>query len=123
MLAIYTLAFPYVQALLGVYVLFSLMMMLVFKAPVLVAIISYLPVLMLLAHLLTSVIGLREFTEAHGLKASPRDVVRLMLAWFPYQLVAGLRRLPRGVASTPRHQQLGEDAARRRTPRPPQRRG
>lgn len=113
LLAIYTLAFPYVQALLGVYVLFSLMMMLVFKAPVLVAIISYLPVLMLLAHLLTSVIGLREFTEAHGLKASPRDVVRLILAWFPYQLVLAyaafraVSRQLRGISNWEKTQHVG----------------
>jgi cellulose synthase/poly-beta-1,6-N-acetylglucosamine synthase-like glycosyltransferase len=87
LLAAYTLAFPYTQAALGVYFLFSLMTMFAFKTPVLVALVSYLPVLALLANLLVSVVGLYEFTRAHGLKASPKAALRLALAWFPYQLV------------------------------------
>lgn len=97
-LAFYTLAFPHGQVLLGVYFLFSLGTMLLFKTPLIVALISYLPVLMLIAHFLTSVIGLYEFTEAHGLKASPWTVTRMAVAWFPYQLVlvyASLRAVAR----------------------------
>src|SRR5262249_30556399 len=51
-LAFYTLAFPEGQALLGIYFVFSLVTMLTFKTPVLVAMISFVPVLMLLAYLL-----------------------------------------------------------------------
>jgi cellulose synthase/poly-beta-1,6-N-acetylglucosamine synthase-like glycosyltransferase len=87
LLAAYTLAFPYTQAMLGVYFLFSLMTIFAFKAPVLVALVSYLPVLALLANLLVSVVGLYEFTRAHALPASPAAALRLALAWFPYQLV------------------------------------
>ncbi|MBA2809112.1 glycosyltransferase [Streptomyces sp. KM273126] len=86
-LAFYVLAFPHGQALLGVYLLFSLGMILLFKVPVLVALISYLPVLMLVAHFLTAVVGLYEFAEAHGLQATSSTVFRMALAWYPYQLV------------------------------------
>ncbi len=86
-LAFYTLAFPQFQALLGLYFLFSLVTVFSLKVPVQVALISYLPVVMLVAHFLVSVVGLREFTAAHDLKATRADVVRLALAWFPYQLV------------------------------------
>lgn len=86
-LAFYVLAFPHGQALLGIYLLISLGMILVLKVPVLIALVSYLPVLLLAAHFLTQAVGLYEFTEAHGLEASPGAVVRLAIAWFPFQMV------------------------------------
>lgn len=112
-LAWYTLAFPQAQALLGLYIPFSLLTMAAIKAPILVALISYMPVAMLLAHFLTAVLGLYEFTGAHGLQASPGTVVRLALAWFPYQLVlsyAALRaagRQARGVSNWEKTQHIG----------------
>lgn len=112
-LAVYTLAFPQAQALLAIYVPVSLLMMLAFKTPVLVALISYLPVAMLLAHLLTSVVGLYEFTGAHGLEASPKEVVRLALAWFPYQLLVSyaalraVRRQLKGAHDWEKTQHIG----------------
>jgi glycosyltransferase XagB len=87
LLAFYTLAFPQFQALLGLYVLFSLVTMFSLKVPVQVALISYLPVVMLVAQFLVSVVGLREFTAAHGLKLTRANLVHLALAWFPYQIV------------------------------------
>ena len=75
------------QALLGLYFLFSLLTMFSLKTPVQVALISYLPVVMVMAHFLVSVVGLREFTAAHGLKMTRADVVRMAFAWIPYQLV------------------------------------
>ena len=113
LLAVYTLAFPYIQALLGIYIVFSMAAIVAFKTPVWVAIVSYLPVLMLLAHVLTSVIGLREFTEAHGAEVSSRDMIRLILAWFPYQFVlayaAGraVSRQLRGISNWEKTQHVG----------------
>jgi cellulose synthase/poly-beta-1,6-N-acetylglucosamine synthase-like glycosyltransferase len=86
-LAFYVLAFPHGQALLGAYLLISLGMILVLKVPLLIALVSYLPVLLLTAHFLVAVVGLYEFTEAHGLEASPRAVIRMAIAWYPYQIV------------------------------------
>jgi hypothetical protein len=97
-LAFYTLAFPNVQAALGVYVPISLVMIVVLHAPVIVALFSYLPVLLLGAHFMIHVVGLYEFTEAHGLEASPLLVLKMAIAWFPYQMVlafAALRALHR----------------------------
>jgi cellulose synthase/poly-beta-1,6-N-acetylglucosamine synthase-like glycosyltransferase len=87
LLAAYTLAFPMFQAVLGLYFLFSLVTMFALKVPVQVALISYLPVVMLIAHFLVSAVGLREFTAAHGLKMTRGDLIRMALAWLPYQLV------------------------------------
>jgi glycosyltransferase XagB len=112
-LACYTLGFPQAQALLAIYVPLSLLMMLVFKTPVLVALISYLPVAMLFAHYLTSVVGLYEFTGAHGLQASPKAVLHMALAWFPYQLLISyaslraVRRQMQGVHNWEKTQHIG----------------
>lgn len=86
-LAFYVLAFPHGQALLGFYLLISVGMILVLKVPLMVALVSYLPVLLLVAHFLVAVVGLYEFAEAHGLEVSVKAVVRMAIAWYPYQIV------------------------------------
>jgi len=86
-LAWYTLAFPYGQAILGLYLPIAVLTAFVLRAPVPVALLSWLPVLLLVAHFVMSVVGLYEFTGAHGLKAAPSTVVRMAFTWFPYQLV------------------------------------
>jgi cellulose synthase/poly-beta-1,6-N-acetylglucosamine synthase-like glycosyltransferase len=112
-LAAYTLAFPYTQAFLGIYFIFALMSMFAFKVPVLVALVSYLPVLALLANLLVNVVGLKEFTRAHDLKASPMAAVRLAMAWTPYQIVLAyaalraVRRQMRGINTWEKTQHVG----------------
>lgn len=112
-LAFYTLAFPHAQAALAVYVPVSLATMLLVDAPVLVAMLSYLPVLAMVAHFLASVVGLYEFTEAHGLTARPRTVVKMAFTWLPYQFVLGyaalraLRRHLAGVGDWEKTQHLG----------------
>ncbi len=86
-LAFYTLAFPHAQAVLGLYVPISLLMVFFLNVPVTVALVSYLPVMLLVAHFMTSMVGLYEFTSAHHLPANWRMVFKLALAWYPYQLV------------------------------------
>jgi glycosyltransferase XagB len=112
-LAFYTLAFPQAQALLGLYVLFSLMTILSLKAPVLVALVSFLPVLTLLGHFLISVVGLYDFADAHDLKVSPTTIPRLAIGWIPYQLLisyasmrAVMRQL-RGIRNWEKTQHVG----------------
>jgi cellulose synthase/poly-beta-1,6-N-acetylglucosamine synthase-like glycosyltransferase len=87
LLAIYTLAFPSIQCLLGLYVLVSLATMFTIKTQVLVAIMLSLPLYLLLAHLLLAVIGLYEFTGAHQLKPSWRTPWVMALTYLPYQWV------------------------------------
>jgi cellulose synthase/poly-beta-1,6-N-acetylglucosamine synthase-like glycosyltransferase len=87
LLAIYTLAFPSIQALLGLYVLVSVGTMFTIKTPVLVAITLSLPLYLLLAHLLLSIIGLYEFTDAHGLRPSWTTPLVMALTYLPYQWV------------------------------------
>ncbi len=100
-LAFYTLAFPHVQAMLGIYVPISLATVFFLQAPVGVAMITFLPVLLLIANFITTVIGLYEFADAHQLKATPGTVVKMAFTWLPYQIVlsyAALRALRRQLA-------------------------
>ncbi|REF37560.1 glycosyltransferase [Thermasporomyces composti] len=100
-LACYTLAFPYVQAIVGLYTPAALIMMVALHAPVGVALFSLLPVLLLIAHLVTAIVGLREFTEAHGLTYSSGTVIKMILTWLPYQMVlayAAVRAVRRQLA-------------------------
>jgi glycosyltransferase XagB len=97
-LAWYTLAFPHAQAFLAVYFPLALLTAFGLHAPIPVALLSWLPVLLIVAHFLTTVLGLYEFTEEHGLKATPGRVVMMALTWLPYQLVlaySALRALRR----------------------------
>jgi cellulose synthase/poly-beta-1,6-N-acetylglucosamine synthase-like glycosyltransferase len=93
LLALYTLGFPLVQALTLVYVPISLWTMLLAKVAVPVAMLSSLPLYMLALQLLISMLGLREFTALHGLRAAPLDMVRLLIAYMPYQVLLGFAAL------------------------------
>ncbi len=86
-LAAYTLGFPTAQAVLGGYLIVSLVTMFTFKTPVLTAIVLALPLYLLAAHFLLSVFGLYEFTSAHGLKPTWRTPLRMALGYLPYQWV------------------------------------
>ncbi len=113
MLAVFSLAFPNAQGALGVYAVLAVLMMVTIKAPVPVALISFLPFLMLAAHFMTAVIGLWEFTDAHGLKASVKTVAVMALSYLPYQMVlsyAALRAFRRqlmGVGNWEKTQHTG----------------
>jgi glycosyltransferase XagB len=113
MLALYTLAFPNAQAALGLYALFSFVTIFTAKAPVLIALLSYLPILLLVAHFVTAVVGLYEFAEAHRLRASWVTVLKMALAWMPYQFIlsyAALRAVLRemqGIDNWEKTQHVG----------------
>lgn len=87
MLAVYTLAFPTIQAVLGLYVLVSLATMFTIKTPVITAMILWLPFYVLAGHFMLSVLGLYEFTDAHGLKPSVMTPVVMAISYLPYQWV------------------------------------
>lgn len=86
-LAWYTLMFPYMQAGLGLYIPIALLTAFMANGRVLFVMISWLPVLLLAAHFVASVAGLFEFTNAHGLRATPRAVLWMAVTYLPYQAV------------------------------------
>jgi len=113
MLAVYTLGFPAIQAILGLYILASALMMFTVKAPVLAAIILDLPFYLLAAHFTLNIIGLYEFTDAHGLKPTWKTPLVMALGYLPYQWVlayasvrAVLRQL-RGINNWEKTKHIG----------------
>jgi cellulose synthase/poly-beta-1,6-N-acetylglucosamine synthase-like glycosyltransferase len=113
LLAIYTLGFPVAQAVLGLYILASVLMMFTLKVPVLTAIIMDLPFYLLAAHFILNVIGLYEFTDAHGLKPTWKTLLVMALGYLPYQWVlayASVRataRQVRGINNWEKTQHIG----------------
>jgi glycosyltransferase XagB len=113
LLAIFTLGFPTVQAVLGLYILASVLMMLAFKVPVLMTLLLDLPFYLLAAHFILNVIGLYEFTDAHGLKPTWKTLLVMALGYLPYQWVlayASVRattRQLRGINNWEKTQHIG----------------
>jgi cellulose synthase/poly-beta-1,6-N-acetylglucosamine synthase-like glycosyltransferase len=93
LLALYTLAFPLIQALTMIYLPFSLWLTLFGKLPVLVTMISALPAYLLLIQMIISMIGLYEFTAVHRLKPKWYSPLWLLVAYLPYQWVLGFGAL------------------------------
>ena len=122
LLAVYTLGFPAVQAVLGFYILASLIMMFTVKTPVLMAITLDLPFYLLAAHFILNVIGLYEFTSAHGLKPTWKTPLVMALGYLPYQWVlayasvrATLRQV-RGINNWEKTQHIGAHRQERAVP-------
>ena len=93
LLALYTLAFPLVQAVTLLYLPVSLWLMFFGKLPVLVAMISSLPVYVLLAQLVISLCGLHEFMAVHRLRRSWIAPLWLIAAFLPFQWLLGFAAL------------------------------
>jgi cellulose synthase/poly-beta-1,6-N-acetylglucosamine synthase-like glycosyltransferase len=93
LLALYTLAFPLIQALTMIYLPFSLWLTLFGKLPVLVTLISALPAYLLLIQMIISLVGLYEFTAVHRLKPKWYSPLWLLVAYLPYQWMLGFGAL------------------------------
>jgi cellulose synthase/poly-beta-1,6-N-acetylglucosamine synthase-like glycosyltransferase len=93
LLALYTLAFPLLQAVVLLYLPISVWMMFYADVPVLVAMISTLPAYMLLVQFVISLIGLYEFASAHRLQPMRSSPIRLLVAYLPYQYLLGYAAL------------------------------
>jgi cellulose synthase/poly-beta-1,6-N-acetylglucosamine synthase-like glycosyltransferase len=89
LLALYTLAFPLLQALTTLYLPVSVWMILSVKLPVAFALVASLPMYMILLHFGINLVGLYEFTSVHRLRSSVWSPLSLLLAYFPYQWMLG----------------------------------
>jgi len=92
-LAFYTLVFPVLQALTVLYVPLSLWLIAYAKVPVGLAMLSSLPLYVLIIQAIISAIGLHEFTRIHGQRASARAIVLLLVSYLPYQWLLGYAAL------------------------------
>jgi cellulose synthase/poly-beta-1,6-N-acetylglucosamine synthase-like glycosyltransferase len=86
-LAAYTLSFPILQVVLGIYIVIAVVMMFTVRTPVPAAMLLDLPFYLLLAHLSLSILGLYEFADAHGFKPSWKTPVAMVVGYLPYQWV------------------------------------
>jgi cellulose synthase/poly-beta-1,6-N-acetylglucosamine synthase-like glycosyltransferase len=112
-LAFYTLFFPQVQAFLGFYIPISLLNMFFLKTPVLIAMISFFPVVTVICNFLIYAVGIYQFANDYGLKASPDIILKMFFGWLPYQLLvsfasirATLRQL-RGISNWEKTKHIG----------------
>jgi cellulose synthase/poly-beta-1,6-N-acetylglucosamine synthase-like glycosyltransferase len=115
-LACYTLAFPLLQALMMLYLPVSLLTIFA-KVPELVAMLSLLPLYMLLAQLAISLVGLFEFTSAYGLRPGLWTPVRMILTYLPYQWLlafAALRAVWRQLRGITTWEKTAHTGAHRR---------
>lgn len=85
-LARYTLAMPFLQAFTGLMIPVSVALVLWAKVPVLIALVTFLPVVPTLVTLVVEAAGLGEFGRSYGVRIRLRDYLRLVLGTFPYQV-------------------------------------
>ncbi len=85
LLAFYTLAFPLFQTGMMLYLPVSIWMMFFVKVPIAVAIVSSLPLYMVILQFIISLVGLYEFTSVHKLRPSWLSPLKLALSYMPYQ--------------------------------------
>jgi cellulose synthase/poly-beta-1,6-N-acetylglucosamine synthase-like glycosyltransferase/putative flippase GtrA len=98
LLARYTLAMPFLQAIIGVLIPLSLAATVVAKAPVLAALLTFVPLLPALAVLVAEAAGLGDFCRSYRLRTRWRDYLRLLLGALPYHVllaVAAIRAVLR----------------------------
>lgn len=93
LLAFYTLAFPLLQAATVLYIPVSIWLMFYAKVPVIVALVSVLPLYALLIQLVVSIAGLYEFTKTHNLPHPLSTTLRMVAAYLPYQWLLGYAAL------------------------------
>jgi cellulose synthase/poly-beta-1,6-N-acetylglucosamine synthase-like glycosyltransferase/putative flippase GtrA len=84
LLARYTLAMPFLQAFIGLLIPVSLAATIFAKAPTLAALMSFVPLVPVLAVLAMEVVGLGEFCRNYGFRVRLRDYLRLVLGTLPY---------------------------------------
>lgn len=96
LLAVFTLASPVLQAFTTFYIPISLYTMFFVQMPPLVAMILWLPAYMLIGQYVLNWIGLREFVRAHNLQMPPLMWLRLLIAFYPFQILLGISAI-RGV--------------------------
>ena len=86
-LGAYTLAMPYLMAVVWLLVPIAIATAIAAKLPVPLTLISFLPAVPMLAMLVVELAGLGDFCRTYGERASPRDYARLVLGLPLYQAV------------------------------------
>ncbi len=87
LIAAYILLSPEISAFLFFYIPFAIGIALTQKLPLFVSLLSYLPFYLFLFQLIVCAIGIYEFTKAYNLETSSWMPFKVMLSFYPYQLL------------------------------------
>jgi glycosyltransferase XagB len=90
LLAAYILIVPQMQAFFFLMLPISISLAFVLDMPVLFAMITILPLLLLLLQLIATTIGLYEFTKGYNMRFPILIPLKLLVTFFPYQIILGL---------------------------------
>lgn len=90
LLALYTLAYPLMQAALVFLWPLTIVEFFVLKLPVALVILAFLPLYALVAQLIVCVLGAYSFTREFGLRLPPRLVPEMAMTFLPFQLLMGI---------------------------------
>jgi len=96
----YLLSMPFLQAITGLLIPISLLLILTVKVPTAIALITFIPVAPTLITLAVEMTGLAEFGRLYSQKVRVRDYARLVLGTFPYQVflaAAAIRSVVRNL--------------------------
>jgi cellulose synthase/poly-beta-1,6-N-acetylglucosamine synthase-like glycosyltransferase len=85
--ALYILLNSLMQAALIIYLPIGLYIGLTQKLPIVISMISYLPLFLMLLQLFISLVGIREFTAAYGLHLPLGYRIKMAAYYYPYQLM------------------------------------
>jgi glycosyltransferase XagB len=90
LLARYTLAMPFLQAFIGLLIPLSFATTVFARVPVLAALITFIPLMPVLAVLVMEAVALGELCRNYGFRARLRDYLRLALGTLPYHALLSL---------------------------------
>ena len=80
------LAMPFLQAISGIMIPISLVLILFVKVPTVIAMITFIPIAPTLVTVAVEIAGLGDFGRIYNEKVRVRDYVRLILGTFPFQV-------------------------------------
>ncbi len=95
-LALYVLGWPLVQSFLFILLPFSIILAFFVRFPVIVTLISTLPLSILVLQMSVAIIGLWEFTRDYKLKFPIPYILKMAIYFIPYQLILGYSSLRAG---------------------------
>lgn len=93
LLAAYSMTYPYFQAAAGALWIPAVLMIIYLEVPVVIAMISLLPLYAIFFQLLVGLIGLQDFASAYGFHLKARDIARYALGFVPYQFLLSISAL------------------------------
>jgi glycosyltransferase XagB len=93
LLAAYSMTYPYFQATAGALWIPAVLMIIYLEVPVVLAMISLLPLYAIFFQFLVGLIGLQDFAGAYGFRLKVRDLARYALGFLPYQVLLSISAL------------------------------